>query len=201
MSISDRSADLCPHHDTRANRACERCRSAFCDACLVRLRNQWLCAGCKHAILSKSFATIGVAAAPTAGTAAPLGSPCSTHPEEAALAICERCGDFMCTLCTTPFEGRYYCLSCFELQWGRGSLMGAPSVSYGWGLAGLILGGCSILCAWNTTFAALLATAGVAAGTIGLSVKGQDRGPSIAALVVSVLGAAVIMVLLTMPEP
>jgi hypothetical protein len=49
-------------------------------------------------------------------------APCPLHPMNAAANVCERCGDFMCSLCTTRVEGRSYCPRCFELLYQRGSL-------------------------------------------------------------------------------
>lgn len=49
-------------------------------------------------------------------------APCPLHPQNAAANVCERCGDFMCSLCTTRVEGRSYCPRCFDLLYQRGSL-------------------------------------------------------------------------------
>ncbi len=68
-------------------------------------------------------------------------APCPMHPQNAAANLCERCGDFMCTLCATRVEGRTYCPRCFDLLYQRGSLemahqkFTAPSTTI---LAGLI---------------------------------------------------------------
>jgi hypothetical protein len=65
-------------------------------------------------------------AAPELIPAAPAGPPvesvCALHEHQPAVAVCDRCGDFICLLCLTPFEGRAYCLRCFELLWDRGEL-------------------------------------------------------------------------------
>jgi hypothetical protein len=47
---------------------------------------------------------------------------CALHAANRAGEVCERCGDFMCVLCTTPFEGRRYCPRCFDLLWDRGAM-------------------------------------------------------------------------------
>ena len=49
-------------------------------------------------------------------------APCASHPGNLASTVCERCGDFMCRLCTTPVEGRLYCPKCFDLLYNRGAL-------------------------------------------------------------------------------
>jgi len=53
---------------------------------------------------------------------ATLQAPCAGHPHNPAAQVCERCGDFMCRLCTTVVEGRAYCPKCFDLLYSRGAL-------------------------------------------------------------------------------
>lgn len=71
-------------------------------------------------------------------------APCANHPGNAASGVCERCGDFMCRLCTTTVEGRNYCPKCFDLLYNRGSLQFTqrqfvlPGVSFGLGIGALI---------------------------------------------------------------
>ena len=71
-------------------------------------------------------------------------APCANHPGNAASGVCERCGDFMCRLCTTTVEGRNYCPKCFDLLYNRGSLQFTqrqfvlPGVSFGLGIGSLI---------------------------------------------------------------
>lgn len=196
----DHSVAQCPHHEVPAVRACDRCRRGFCEACLVRLRNEWLCSGCKHAVLSRSFTVVGVAAPPAAGAAAPLGSPCSTHPAEEAVAICERCGDFMCALCTTPFEGRYYCLSCFELQWGRGALLADRGKDAGLGVPSVLFGVSALLCFWLPPFTLVLAVAGCAFGAGALLSRNQPRGFAVTGIALSLLGLLAALVIWLLPR-
>jgi hypothetical protein len=47
---------------------------------------------------------------------------CSIHPNNAAVAVCERCGDFVCHVCRTLIDGRMLCPHCFELLHERGGL-------------------------------------------------------------------------------
>ena len=49
------------------------------------------------------------------------GAICATHPGNAAATLCERCGGFMCGLCTIRVEGRSYCADCFNLLTQRGA--------------------------------------------------------------------------------
>lgn len=80
-------------------------------------------------------------------------APCAAHPANPAQFVCERCGDFMCRLCTTPTEGRLYCPRCFDLLYSRGALQFAqrqftlPGLTFGLGLGGLALSiiGCACL--------------------------------------------------------
>jgi hypothetical protein len=122
---SEPSAACMLHAGVPATRACDDCSRPYCERCLVSLNGRTVCGACKHASLSRRF-QVQMVAAPVAGgpmpQAAPPGSVCALHADAVALAICERCGDFMCHLCTTPYEGRFYCLRCFELQWQRGQL-------------------------------------------------------------------------------
>lgn len=123
------------HPQVPATRSCERCGGPFCADCLVPLKGQILCGACKHASLSGAFqsyqvtvATRGVALPPqqtpvfTPPQTVALNSPCALHEHRDAVAVCERCGDFVCLLCLTPFEGRSYCLRCFDLLWERGEI-------------------------------------------------------------------------------
>lgn len=45
---------------------------------------------------------------------------CALHPQNRAATTCERCGDFICGVCSTPAEGRTYCPRCFDLLAERG---------------------------------------------------------------------------------
>jgi hypothetical protein len=93
-----------------------------------------MCGTCKHTLLSAGFRSYTVmvptrastvpAPTPVAPAGPPLESICAQHEHQPAVAVCDRCGDFICLLCLTPFEGRGYCLRCFELLWGRGEFGG-----------------------------------------------------------------------------
>ena len=47
---------------------------------------------------------------------------CATHPGRTAGQLCQRCGDFMCSLCATWADGGQYCPRCFDLLYQRGAL-------------------------------------------------------------------------------
>lgn len=50
------------------------------------------------------------------------GSPCAVHSGNAAVANCERCGCFMCSLCNINADGAKYCAGCFERLNAEGAL-------------------------------------------------------------------------------
>jgi len=80
-----------------------------------------------------------------------LQAPCAGHPDNPAAQVCERCGDFMCRLCTTVVEGRAYCPKCFDLLYSRGALtftqrqFTLPALTLTFGIAALLTSGCLIL--------------------------------------------------------
>ena len=111
---------------------------------------------------------------PTAGLEPPVGgpmlqAPCAQHPGNPASGVCERCGDFMCRLCTTPVEGRAYCPKCFDLLYNRGALQFAqrqftlPSVTFGLGIGGFVA---ALICMCvNLLISIPLGIAGIVTGT------------------------------------
>jgi hypothetical protein len=186
-------AASCVNHEVPAESACTRCGRPFCGACLLSMKGGRFCGHCKHAELSGSFTVYAApvpAAAMQAYSAAPAGSVCASHPESAAAVICERCGDFACLLCTTPFEGRYYCLRCFELLWTRGGLTAGRKRSAlpGGALAFSLL--TLIFCVPGVQVVMAIAAAGLGTGAL-LAAKREDdpggRACAIAAIVISVI--------------
>jgi hypothetical protein len=67
---------------------------------------------------------VAPAQAPLAGTA-----PCARHARNAAIASCEHCGAFMCTLCRVDAEGTPLCAACFDRLAAMGTL---PSARMGY---------------------------------------------------------------------
>lgn len=57
--------------------------------------------------------------------ASPEDPHCALHPLNRAATTCERCGDFICSVCNTPCEGRVYCPRCFDLLAERGGFQWA----------------------------------------------------------------------------
>ena len=113
---------------------------------------------------------VGPAGAPDrAQAAAGAQAPCVAHPGNPAAGVCERCGDFMCRLCTTYVEGRLYCPKCFDLLYNRGSLhftqrqFTLPGTSLGLGIAAFLAGITGLfLC--TIPFSLLLGIGGIAVG-------------------------------------
>ena len=71
---------------------------------------------------------------------------CAAHRRNAAVAGCERCGIFMCTLCRTECDGMVICAPCFERLAAQGALHSAATqyrnyVGMAWlcGLVGAVL--------------------------------------------------------------
>ncbi len=67
--------------------------------------------------------------AATAQTALAGTAPCARHARNAAVANCEHCGAFMCTLCRVDAEGTPLCAACFERLAASGTL---PSARMGY---------------------------------------------------------------------
>ena len=56
---------------------------------------------------------------------APGSAPCARHAHNAAVASCEHCGAFMCSLCRIDVEGAAVCAACFERLSASGTLASA----------------------------------------------------------------------------
>jgi hypothetical protein len=48
------------------------------------------------------------------GEPPPSGALCARHPEREAVDVCSRCGDFICSLCSTPFAQKRFCPDCID---------------------------------------------------------------------------------------
>jgi ribosomal protein L37AE/L43A len=66
---------------------------------------------------SKKIRVLNVAAAGVAGA-----SPCANHSGNAAVANCERCGNFMCNLCSIDSDAMKLCPACFDRLTQEGAL-------------------------------------------------------------------------------
>jgi hypothetical protein len=47
-------------------------------------------------------------------TSSPTGARCGQHPDVAAVALCARCGGYLCGACTEVLEATAYCAPCAE---------------------------------------------------------------------------------------
>ncbi|HYH08739.1 MAG TPA: hypothetical protein VEK11_16925 [Thermoanaerobaculia bacterium] len=66
--------------------------------------------------------------APTLVNAGPeAGSACANHARNVAVASCQRCGLFICSLCEMNIGTGTYCPSCFDRVRSEGSLQAAPT--------------------------------------------------------------------------
>jgi len=194
------------HPHIPATRGCDGCGILYCADCLVPLRGRMLCGACKHVALSGSFQSYQVIVPTRAGISPPaqavsvptvaLNSPCALHEHQEAVAVCDRCGDFLCLLCLTPFEGRSYCLRCFDLLWERGEIGSRKKRSRWYEDPTLALFGAIIT--WATCFIPVVslipAASAVTIAILALKQRGKDlrggeRATAIAAIVLAVLGA------------
>jgi hypothetical protein len=63
------------------------------------------CPYCREPLYEKSVAVREVDAE---------GGQCATHPRNAALRACKRCGNFYCAVCRSRWHGQMLCLACLE---------------------------------------------------------------------------------------
>ena len=89
-------------------------------------------------------------------------APCARHAHNAAVASCEHCGAFMCSLCRIDVEGTALCAACFERLTASGTLASARvgfrnynGIAWTLALVGLfpafsvLLGPLAMLAAWS----------------------------------------------------
>jgi hypothetical protein len=87
-----------------------------------------------------------VTAAPIA-VATEAGAPCARHPGNPAEAACQRCGQFMCSLCRIDSDAKAYCPACFERLSSEGALASTVTHIRNYsGLASLVLLGGFLTC-------------------------------------------------------
>lgn len=137
---------------------CERCKAQF-EVALGSPRPPAPPVAAPSAMFPHPMSQPGVAYGETMPTLhgiesqAVLGvqAPCAGHPENPASQVCERCGDFMCRLCTTVVEGRAYCPKCFDLLYSRGALgftqrqFTLPGITLTLGIGAFLTSGCFLL--------------------------------------------------------
>ena len=79
------------------------------------------CLRCGRSFRAVRFEPAPVAAAPVA-VATEASAPCARHPGNPAEAACQRCGQFMCSLCRIDSDAKAYCPACFERLSSEGAL-------------------------------------------------------------------------------
>jgi hypothetical protein len=108
----------------------------------------------------------------------------------------------LCLLCLTPFEGRSYCLRCFDLLWSRGEI-GRSKQRTPWNQDPHLALVAAIL-TWTVCFIPAVslfpALASVIIASLALSRRGKDlttseRVLAISSIVLAVAGLAVSIVL------
>ena len=134
-----------------------------------------------------------------------MEAPCVNHAGNPAASVCERCGDFICQLCTTAVEGRADCPKCFDLLYRRGALQFAqrefslPSMCLTMGILSLVLSFCGVLC-----FVSLpLAVAGLFMGGRALKEHAErpdlpNRGLTVTSMWMSGIAVVVNLVLIAL---
>lgn len=146
----------CPHCQVRLNFPvsgeyhCERCQARF----TITVEPPPAAMAAVPGVEPFQTPPVEYAPPPTpawAPSAPTLQAPCAGHPDNPAAQVCERCGDFMCRLCTTVVEGRAYCPKCFDLLYSRGALsftqkqFTLPGVTLTLGIVALLSSGCALL--------------------------------------------------------
>ncbi|HET8647499.1 MAG TPA: hypothetical protein VFO85_18520 [Vicinamibacteria bacterium] len=129
-----------------AGPACPHCEAPLDLAGIVA--GQQACRACARTFEAVSFrppprrAQVSEVAA--AGPEAPAS--CAAHRRNVAVAACERCGIFMCALCSTEADGLSICAPCFERLAAEGALHSAGTrypnyLGLAWlaGLTGVLL--------------------------------------------------------------
>jgi hypothetical protein len=94
---------------------------------------------------------------------------CAQHEGNAAIASCQRCGAFMCSLCRIEADGKALCATCFDRLRSEGELSSARTTFRSWRTLGLHL---SMLGFFLWVFGLIIGPAALAATIRGI---GQDR--------------------------
>ncbi len=98
--------------------------------------------------------------APVPEPASESKPPCVSHPENASVAACSRCGDFICEVCLIRVEGTELCPRCFEHRVDHAELLSLqrrfrlPSMALGIGIASIL---CGVVVSYFTIFLGLFA--------------------------------------------
>jgi hypothetical protein len=125
--------------------SCPRCKKAL-DVATLR-DGEEVCPNCNGYFEARIFhPPRRVVRVAVVNTGPEASSPCANHPRNAAVASCEHCGVFICSLCELDVSGTRYCPSCFDRLTQDGTIATAQlrfrdyrSLSMFFGLVGLVL--------------------------------------------------------------
>jgi hypothetical protein len=118
------------------------------------------------------------------------GAPCALHGRNAAVAACQRCGAFMCSLCRVEVDGRSLCAACFGRGRADGTLDAAQTTFRSWRTLGIHLALVGILL---YPAGVLVGPASLFASTRGIaqSRKAGDEGGMVAVVLSMVLAVLI----------
>ncbi|MBZ4330844.1 hypothetical protein NR800_30315 [Corallococcus interemptor] len=137
-------------------------------------------------------------------TASPTGARCGQHPDAAAVALCARCGGYLCGACTEVLEETAYCAPCAErrFQDTRPSravrlalganvagflFLGAPVARLSWSIHGTLDGVLEVLLELACTLAAAVAGTIISTRKLRRREEVGDRGFALMLRVLSAL--------------
>lgn len=137
-------------------------------------------------------------------TASPSGARCGQHPDAAAVALCARCGGYLCGACTEVLEETAYCAPCAERRIrnmrpsravrlallanvGGFLFLGAPVVRLSGSAYGRLGGGLEVLLELACTLAAAVAGTVISTRKLRRREEVGDRGLAILLRVLSAL--------------
>jgi hypothetical protein len=58
------------------------------------------------------------------------GGQCAVHPDNAAAGTCGRCGNYVCDVCRTRWQGRWLCAACVDLALERRDALPAEAAAH-----------------------------------------------------------------------
>jgi hypothetical protein len=100
--------------------ACPRCSAPLLS---LRLgREEHVCPNCAQQMSVAVFDPPEARGSGPRPVEAADSSPCARHARNLAVASCEHCGAFMCSLCRIDADGKALCAACFERLGSAGEL-------------------------------------------------------------------------------
>jgi hypothetical protein len=105
---------------------CPRCEETLPGSSLPA-RGEHTCPGCQTPFQFARFEPPVMTSAAPRTLAATSGASCARHARNAAVATCEHCGAFMCSLCKIDADGKALCAACYDRLGKAGQLADARS--------------------------------------------------------------------------